>query len=828
MIKRPMLAFAVAWLSGLLLCHIGRMELFGCIFCYVAILCGSLLRKKTSEFLKFYITPKHYLELTVVLLILPILFCLGCLRGSGYEKNLQKEREAYLSLFLQGEKECFVTGTVHEISRDGLGLRLRLADCSVSGYKEFVWKGAGGCEVRIANAAGQEICAGNKIRVYGKLNVAREASNPGQFDAFRYYAGQGIYATVRAVKTEVLDNSVFYVTQAMYQWKEKIKHIFSKLYMENEAGILAAMLVGDKTLLPDEIKELYQRSGISHILAISGLHISLLAMGLYHLLIRYGIPPIVRIPITTAFLLFYVLFSGGSTSAWRATIMCLILLVSYGTRRSYDMLSALLAAAIVLTAISPWELYTAGFLLSFGAVIGVAAAKEIEKAMEWRRKQRWEKKRQGRHKLSAIESAFLYSGMITCMTTPVSLLFFYEFSPYGVLLNLLVLPFVSLLLLGGLCSLAIGMFSIGAATLAAGGVHLLLGWYEFVCTMSQKLPFAQVLVGEPSRFQIAGYYAVSVGAFFLFIQKKKSGCREEKRQRTTPLWIFTCLLALAWGILLFPNHLGFRLSFLDVSQGDCIVVTTEENKTLLFDCGSTDVGAVGEYRLMPFLKQQGIAVIDAAIVSHMDADHVNGIKELLLRMPPYSGREAAMRDYNGSILIAELVLPKVAEPSESYLELVALAEEKQVAVLFLEAGERLMEQSRSVELTCLSPQNAVKSENDTSLVFLLRTKETEIWLMGDAGTKVERSLFQTIETLRAEAENETDAAEKLCILKAGHHGSGTSSDTEFLRILNPDIAILSCGYKNRYGHPHKEVLTALKDLGITVYRTDLDGAVCFH
>lgn len=821
-----MLAFAMAWLLGLLLCHIGRMELLGCIFCYIVILCGGLLRNKTSEFLKFCITPKHYLELTIALLMIPVFFCLGCLRGSGYEENLQTEREAYLSLFLQGEKECLVMGTVREISRDGAELRLRLTDCSVSGYKEFFWRDAGGCEVRVPALAGQEICAGNKIRVYGKLNVAREASNPGQFDAFLYYAGQGVYATVRAVKAEVLDNRVFHITQAMYQLKERIKHIFSRIYMENEAGILTAMLAGDKTLLPEEVKELYQRSGISHILAISGLHISLLAMGLYRLLIRFGISPFIRIPATAVFLLFYVAFTGGSTSAWRATVMCLSLLLSYGRRRSYDMLSALSAAAIVLTAMSPLELHSAGFLLSFGAVLGVAAAKEMEEAIRQRREQRHKKKQQGGQCLLAIERGLLYSGTITCMTTPVSLIFFYEFSPYSVLLNLLVLPFVSIILLGGGCSLAVGIFSEEAAALAAGGTHLLLGWYEMVCTMAQKLPFAQILLGEPKEWQLAGYYAVFAGAFFLLVRKKKSEHPKAGKQWRVSFWVYPCLLVLAWGILLFPTHQGLRLSFLDVSQGDCIVVTTKQNKTLLFDCGSTDAGAVGEYRLTPFLKRQGIAVIDIAVVSHMDADHVNGIKELLSQMKPYSGRRATACSYDGSISIAELVLPKVSEPSESYLELVMLAEEKQVGVRFLEAGECLTEQDERLDITCLSPKHAVKSENDTSLVFLLETQEAEVWLMGDAGVEVEKSLIPFIRE-RQEEKGKEDG-KKLCILKAGHHGSRTSSDAAFLQALAPDIVVLSCGYKNRYGHPHKEVLEALESLKITVYRTDLDGAVCFH
>lgn len=819
MIKRPMLAFAVAWLAGLLLCHIGRTELFGCIFCYAAILCGSLLLHKTSEFLVFYITPKRYLELTFALLLVPALFFLGWLRGSTYEETLQKEREAYLSLFLQGEKECLVIGTIHEISRDGTELKLTLADCTISGYKEFVWKEAGGCEARISAAAGQELCAGNKIRVYGKLNVAREASNPGQFDAFRYYAGQGVYATVRAVKTEVMDDSVFYFTQTMYQCREWIKEIFSKLYQEKEAGILTAMLVGDKTLLPEEVKELYQRSGISHILAISGLHISLLAMGLYRLLLRFGIPLAMRLFVAAVFLLFYVLFTGGSTSAWRATLMCLTLLLSYAVRRSYDTISALAAAAILVTALSPLELKNAGFLLSFGAVLGVVAAKEIETAARrWRKEQ--QKKHQKRLNFSAAGNALLYSGMITCITTPISLTFFYEFSPYGVLLNLLVLPFVSIILVGGLCSLAIAIVSVEAASVAAGGTHLLLGWYEFVCTLSQKLPFAQLLVGEPKIWQLAGYYFIFACLLYLLLRKKRT------EHNILPSWSYLCLFVLAWGILLLPRCQGFRLSFLDVSQGDCIVVTTKEQETLLFDCGSTDVGAVGEYRLTPFLKQQGIAVIDIATVSHMDADHVNGIKELLLQMRSYNGKADAARNYDGSISIAKLVLPKVLEPSEAYLELVALAEEKNVTVRFLEAGEHLMEQGSSVEVTCLSPKNADKPENDTSLVFLLETKEAEVWLMGDAGVEVERSLLKSMKELRDREENE--AEDRLCILKAGHHGSRTSSDAAFLQSLSPDIVVLSCGYKNRYGHPHKEVLETLENMGVTIYRTDWNGAVCFH
>jgi competence protein ComEC len=163
----------------------------------------------------------------------------------------------------------------------------------------------------------------------------------------------------------------------------------------------------------------------------------------------------------------------------------------------------------------------------------------------------------------------------------------------------------------------------------------------------------------------------------------------------------------------------------------------------LFDGGSTDAGAVGEYRIGPFLKQRGIALIDTVSVSHMDSDHYSGVLELLETMPVYQGRRAYIRCYDGNVGIRELVLPKVSKPSEEYLAMVGLCAEKNVSVRYVEAGEELYREDTLV-IECLSPLLAKESENDTSLVFLLQTSELVVWLMGDAGVSAEEELIERL------------------------------------------------------------------------------------
>lgn len=820
--KRPMCILAAAWLAGLFAA--GRWPGFetnySIILYLILVFIGLIILKKHSRALDAQVKMEWYPQLTLLLLMFPCLFFAGSLRMEQAIAAKEKQEQPWKVYEEEGEAYVTVQGTVRE-KQCGGQVTLVLTDCVIIGYYGQENQPAGNCRVTVESEGEEwlpETFVGNELRVFGKFSTFQPAGNPGQFDAHEYYTGKGLYADVKALRLTILDDGKNVIGHAMFLLKQCMRESLKKLYPAKKAGVLAAMMLGDKDLLPEEIKELYQQNGISHILAISGLHISMLCMGLFHILRKLGVTLRASIITAVCFLVFYIIYTGASTSSLRAGIMCLVLFGAKLLRRSYDLLSSLSLAAIAVTLIRPGELTSAGFLLSFGAVLGVAVAQEVERRLVQERdgKKMW-------------WSVIVSGGMIQCVTIPISLWFFYELSPYSILLNLVVIPLVSLILGGGIISMLCGMILPVVVRFPAGGTYLLLDFYEELGGITQKLPFSFVLVGRPELWQIALYYlmlGVAVKVFFWRAEKRirKNGNSEEEQkqsnERITSIGVLAAGLLVAFCILLVPENKSTELMFLDVSQGDGALICTENGTVILSDCGSSDVSKVGKYRLSPALKQSGIRLIDMAVVSHLDSDHTSGIKELLKDMPVYRGEFYFAATYQGALGIKELVLPKVQEKSEAYLELEQLAKEKNVTLRYVETGETLYQEDELL-IECLYPSNAKESENDTSLVFLLQTPQVVVWLMGDAGIAPEAELMEQLATVNMEA----ITAGKQIVLKVGHHGSKTSSSEEFIEFVQPDISVISCGYQNSYGHPHTSVVERLENAGSQVFRTDLQGAV---
>lgn len=813
--KRPICILAVSWLAGL--CLAGRKTGIGTnailVIYFLLIILGLFVLKKNPRILNSYVNPEWYLQLTLLLLMIPCLFLGGYFRGNQAAGQRMSEERPWKLLEQEGETYVTVEGVVKAKAVEE-NVLLELTECEIIGYYGQENQPAGDCRVRIEGEGKEwmpESYVGYKIRVFGTFSTFQPAGNPGQFDSYDYYTGRDLFADISALKITVLEETKARGGHALFVLKQRLRESISSMYPAEKAGVLVAMLLGDKDLLPEEIETLYRQNGISHILAISGLHISMLCMGLFGLLRKLTVPLRVSVALSIAFLMFYVFFTGASTSSVRAAVMCLVVFGAKLLRRSYDLLSSLSFAAIVVTAIWPSELTSAGFLLSFGAVLGVAIAKEMEyRILELREEKRpwW--------------CTFLFGGMIQCVTMPVSLWFFYELSPYGIFLNLVVIPLVSLIIGGGLVSAVLGLWWPVPAKLPVGGTYLLLEFYEWLCEVAQKLPFSFVLLGRPQVWQLVVYYGLLAGVLWWFL-RRDTGAVAAVPPVQGP---FKKEIVLAAGLLcmvsvmFLPSNNSTELLFMDVSQGDGALITTPNGTVILSDCGSSDILQLAEYRLSPVLKNKGILLTDMAVVSHLDADHISGIRELLRAMPVYEGEIAFAAGYAGAVGVKELVLPKVSEKSEAYLELEALACSKNVNVRYIQAGEMLYREKEFL-MECLYPYHAKESDNDTSLVFLLQTPKLLAWLTGDAGIAPEAEIISRLGAVNMSALRNG----KLVLLKVGHHGSKTSSSKEFIEYVQPDVAVISCGYHNSYGHPHAEVVERLAASGAEVFRTDLQGAI---
>lgn len=681
----------------------------------------------------------------------------------------------------------------------------------------------------------QNYSIGNYIQVTGTLAYFQEATNPGQFDAGSYYRGLGFGFSVFQAEIQYSDNQKDNVKEALYSFRANLHDKLDVLAGE-QASILQAMLLGEKSQMDSEIKELYQKSGISHILVISGLHFSLLGLSLYKLLRRMGGSFGVAGFLSMLVLFFYGIMTGFGVSAIRAFIMFVVSVGADICGRSYDFPTSLAVAVIFLVLDNHYVLYQSGFLLSVGAILGMIVFIPVVEELYPNRNldEEQEEKRLGlqakkdvtglityvplwgRRLLSSIRCT-LVSGMrsgiaIQLMTFPILLYSFFEFSTYSILLNCLILPLVPVVVLGAIAAVVISFLFPWLAQLVILPSIWVLELYEFLCRVVEKLPASVIVTGQPPMWRIVVYYTVLLGiAVGMWHLKKLDAERDVHIFRN----VITVIVGITVLFLAFSmEDDGMEISMLDVGQGQSIYIRCG-SEDVLYDGGSTDVSDVGKYRIAPFLKARGVDCLELVIVSHLDADHYNGISQIL---------EEEL------IEVECLMLPVVSEPDEAYTELVELAKVQGITVLQVEKDDVFeVEDTRFHVLHPYSGYEAA-NRNDASIVMAMKYGEFSMLFTGDVEAKGEKAVIRTglwqengvqnVDVLR-----DGDMLPDIDVLQVAHHGSATSSSKLFLNLVSPKMAWISCGEGNRYGHPAVETLERLEDEGCRVFRTDTQGCV---
>ena len=671
----------------------------------------------------------------------------------------------------------------------------------------------------------EELLPGMKLLCMGELEIFEPARNAGEFDYRLYYRSRHICCRMSAKKAEITDRSADPLKAAAYSFRERAREALKQFCTEKDAGLLSAVLLGDKTQMDEEINDLYQKNGIAHLLAVSGLHVSLIGMGLYRLLRRLGLGFGWAGVWSGGLLFLYGTMTGFGPSVFRA---CLMLACSFAASylgRTYDLLSAMSLAAICLSLENPFVIFTGAFQLSFGAVFAIGwAGKELSDGLEC--KKEW-------------ENALSVSLAIQLVTGPIVLYHFFEYPLYGIFLNFLVIPLMTYVVGAGIAGLLMGMAGIsllaaaaGAGTLSGaaaavghllelgaegsmGTCHYIFALYEMLCRLTKRLPGSSLILGRPESWKLAAYYGI-LAVLLLFLgsrgrkraetgERTKAGEMMEKDREAAAkdrfmdrIKIWGCLSSLIV-FLLYRSVSGLRIDFIDVGQGDGILLETKK-QVILVDGGSTQLKKLGEQRLEPLLKSRGIRKIDMAFVSHGDQDHISGLMWLL--------------EEDTGIEIGRLFLPLPGKGEEIYEKLESAAARKGVKTDYICTGDLI--QSGKLSLSCLYPYSDTLSSdrNGHSEVLLAEYGDFSMLLMGDLGTEGEAEIAEV-----------WDEKKQVQILKAGHHGSSTSSSELFLDTVRPQIAVLSYGKDNSYGHPHPEVIERLEERGIASWATEEQGMI---
>jgi len=658
----------------------------------------------------------------------------------------------------------------------------------------------------IAGASAREWRRGRRVRLSALLRRPSVYRNPGVADEAKALARRGI-CLVGSVKSAALVEWLEHAPRLQEAaagaraWARRRLAAVIAPASDRSAAITTAILVGDRSQLSDEDERRLQHAGTYHVIAISGGNIAIAAVLLMLAARALFLRQAAAAAITIAALLFYGQIAGPAPSVDRAVTAAVIFLAARIADHRGSPLNALAVAALLAIALSPVAVLDPGFILSFGATAGILLGVPVLAGTPTRDRARRRQSIALRRAALSVLAATVCAEMVLA---PIGASIFGRVTFAGLVLNFAAIPLMSVVQIGGAVLLAIpGSWTV-LSTWFAWGTHQAASGLVESARLIEIAPWLSRAVSAPSWPLLSVYYAAIVASLW-------------PRGRRTALAIG----AAAGAVMLAgpsrlarddvaPSRYPLRVVVLDVGQGDSTLISAGERHAWLVDAGGVAAYSVpadgeeapgfdvGERIVVPALRALRVRRLDALVTTHGDPDHIQGAPGVL--------RAFAV----GSVWEGVPVPPHAGLRS-----LRALARKAGATWRTVQAGDR--EQAGDIELRVLHPPppdwERQRVRNEDSIVLEVRLGSVSIVLAGDIGAEGERAVLSRLEPGR------------LTVLKAGHHGSATSSTPPFLAALRPAAVIFSAGRANRFGHPHPAVVGRFEALGTAVFRTDRDGAV---
>ena len=609
-----------------------------------------------------------------------------------------------------------------------------------------------------------------------KLSVPKTKRNPGGHNAKMSAWGRNVAIQANAeLKNVSVRTGGPHLFRILYAWRARMEYALERTMTTESYGAEKGMLFGDTSDMETEWVDAFQRTGILHVLAVSGQHVSIL-IGAMAILIKKLKKKSVQVVVTSFILFAYSVMSGFSISVLRAVYMAVFVLIGDWLGQKNDTLTSLAVSAVLLLVYNPFQLFHAGFLLSYSAVIGICIFyPPVHKQIKKRLSKYWF--------FSSILDLLAISYAAQLGVMPIQLALFGTLSTVSLLVNLLITPLVSIVVIAGFIAAILGSVWYGLAFPAAWVSEGCMRLMAFVVLKSANIPFASVAVGAPTWW---GWVAFGLATFGLWKWTKKIKVRG--------MFLAAAVLTVCIGIPVqrIQQSNSMEIVFLDVGQGDAIYLRQGNTHVILDGGNRFQEYDNGKQVVLPFLNYRGVRALDAVIVSHPDMDHIGGLKSVIQ-----------------NVLTKQLITgPDISDESG----LMSAVEELHIPhTALLAANQFSIGQAKA---SVLAPRDANATGNDASLVVQIEYNDFSALLMGDAEFAIEQEIEPRLRSVD--------------VLKAGHHGSKNATSERFLGNIQPSYVILSAGQNNRYGHPTPEVLNRLENIQTGILRTDQQGAIMLH
>lgn len=620
---------------------------------------------------------------------------------------------------------------------------------------------------------------GDLIEIKGEYSAPEVARNYKGFDYSQYLKTLNIYGTIKVEESKIINkNQLSPILISINNIKEKMIDNANRNMPKRTANLLLGILIGERDNIQEDIIESFRTANLSHILAVSGAHTSYIILGITYLISKSKTPKRIGYIITIINLLIFIIITGASYSVVRACIMAIVVIGAKICYRKENFFTSICISLIIILIQNPFAINDIGLKLSFMGTAGIVIFNKSITNFFIKLKI----KQKIAEALSVTFSAQLMIMSITILNfNTISLTFFIS--------NILASPLLGIIIIFGFISIFISSILNPISKILFLILHIFLELLILVSKVTEKIPGSSILVKTPNILFAIVYYILILFFNYFFVIKQNPTRRFHKKI----IKIITIkniknafkVIAVVFLIMLLLTRIvriinpTLKIYFIDVGQGDSTLIVTPKNKKILIDGGEGKTNVLFQY-----LLDRRINKIDYIIISHFDSDHCNGLIEIIEKMR-----------------VENIVMSKQSKESEEYKKILEIIKQKNIKVSSVKAEDKIIIE-KNLYTKILNPAEKFEFQdlNNNAIVAKLVYKNFSMLFTGD--------IEKAEENLAKKYKNEL----KSTILKVAHHGSKTSTSEEFLKYVEPQIALIGVGENNKFGHPNQITIEKLKNI----------------